>query len=728
MKRIKTILSVLLVGCLLGTLFPVESSASQEDKATFQGHSYQIFSGICETWKDAKDYCESLGGHLATISSQEENTFLHNFLLDAGYESAYFGLTDRAKEGEWVWVTGEPVTYTNWQPGEPNSENSNEDYAMFYYKFPNGTWNDGNFGNGTFLCEWDHTGSGEFRFTSNRTITCIPKNTTFDIYAGYYINDVLSKGQYQVSVSDHDVLRIDGIQNSSYGQCISLTTKKSGVAVLKIEDVSSGAVGSLELNVVNSEAVDSFENVPTMTFEEGKTTNFYNYSGMVVDDFQYKEARDANGEIEYYDVTMTIYNSLDIYGAVTSFDSAGNIEDYCVIDKFTTMDSSFIDSISKLIKQTGDLFYLLGNEHYYSGEGVTKRTPIEVRVPVGGYLEISNNTSSPVALFANITGLTIDFMATTGSLATSSDKLGKSKSLIIDQVLEEAFTKNYVNKAMVKTITELAQQELKNSDWSLSNFGDGIQDLLNVFTASGVDLLKLMTEEIASVTGIASLTESAVLDVLPTGDLINFLYTLSNTGQLILEAKLLNDSVHYPEGIYLYPSSFTDVSTQAYYSDPVQWASMNGITSGTSQTTFSPNDSCTRAQMVTFLWHAAGDPTPKSSINPFKDVAKNSYYYKAVLWAVENSVTGGTSATTFSPNETCTRAQAVTFLYNYAGKPTISDIDTPFKDIPNNAYYDTPVKWAIDFGVTSGTSATTFSPANNCTRGQIVTFLYNYLG
>lgn len=155
---------------------------------------------------------------------------------------------------------------------------------------------------------------------------------------------------------------------------------------------------------------------------------------------------------------------------------------------------------------------------------------------------------------------------------------------------------------------------------------------------------------------------------------------------------------------------------------------MNGITSGTSQTTFSPNDSCTRAQMVTFLWHAAGDPTPKSSINPFKDVAKNSYYYKAVLWAVENSVTGGTSATTFSPNETCTRAQAVTFLYNYAGKPTISDIDTPFKDIPNNAYYDTPVKWAIDFGVTSGTSATTFSPANNCTRGQIVTFLYNYLG
>jgi hypothetical protein len=122
---------------------------------------YEVFSNAATSWEDAEQYCESLGGHLATISSQEENEYVYQLMLDAGYKSAYFGMTDKDVEGTWVWVNGESGSYTNWHSGEPNHENANEDYAMFYYKFTDGTWNDGDFGgstvNGgrTFICEWD---------------------------------------------------------------------------------------------------------------------------------------------------------------------------------------------------------------------------------------------------------------------------------------------------------------------------------------------------------------------------------------------------------------------------------------------------------------------------------------------------------------------------------------------------------------------------------------------
>lgn len=168
--------------------------------------------------------------------------------------------------------------------------------------------------------------------------------------------------------------------------------------------------------------------------------------------------------------------------------------------------------------------------------------------------------------------------------------------------------------------------------------------------------------------------------------------------------------------------SFVDVSPSAYYCDAVAWAIENGVTSGTSATTFSPDAACTRAQTVTFLWRAAGSPAPKSSVNPFADVPTSAYYYDAVLWAVEQGITAGTSATTFSPDATCTRGQIVTFLHRADG--TAATGSNPFADVADSAYYVDAVKWAVAEGVTAGTSATTFSPDASCTRGQIVTFMY----
>ena len=168
---------------------------------------------------------------------------------------------------------------------------------------------------------------------------------------------------------------------------------------------------------------------------------------------------------------------------------------------------------------------------------------------------------------------------------------------------------------------------------------------------------------------------------------------------------------------------FADVPSDAYYYDAVNWAVANGVTSGTSATMFSPNMVCTRGQMVMFLWRAAGSPTPGKTDMPFEDVSPDAYYYTAVQWAVEQGITGGTSATTFGPDDMVTHGQTVTFLWRYSGSPDVRA--SGFADVTADAYYATAVAWAAKESITSGTSATTFSPAAPCTRAQIVTFLYH---
>lgn len=168
---------------------------------------------------------------------------------------------------------------------------------------------------------------------------------------------------------------------------------------------------------------------------------------------------------------------------------------------------------------------------------------------------------------------------------------------------------------------------------------------------------------------------------------------------------------------------FVDVATGSYYEDAVDWAVENGITKGTDDTHFSPNGICTRAQAVTFLWRTAGSPKPETRAMPFTDVPVGSYYYDAVLWAVENGITKGTSDTTFSPNMTCSRAQIVAFLWRSEKSPAAGTAN-PFADVKSTAYYADAVLWAVKENITKGTTSTTFSPNADCTRAQIVTFLW----
>ena len=188
-------------------------------------------------------------------------------------------------------------------------------------------------------------------------------------------------------------------------------------------------------------------------------------------------------------------------------------------------------------------------------------------------------------------------------------------------------------------------------------------------------------------------------------------YNVAENIELIVNAKLMR---------------FEDVPEGSYFFDPVYWAVARGITAGTSETTFSPHMGASRSQVVTFLWRMAGSPEPETAENRFTDVSEKAFYYKAVLWAVENGITGGSSETTFSPKATCTRAEVVTFLWRMAGSPEPEATDCSLRDVPANAYFVKPVLWALEKGITAGTSATTFSPKATCTRAQIVTFLSRY--
>ena len=178
---------------------------------------------------------------------------------------------------------------------------------------------------------------------------------------------------------------------------------------------------------------------------------------------------------------------------------------------------------------------------------------------------------------------------------------------------------------------------------------------------------------------------------------------------------------------YVPYNPFTDVGEKDYFYAPVLWAVGEKITTGMSATTFAPEAPCTRGQIVTFLWRAYGSPEPVTTENPFADVSPKAYYYKAVLWAVEQGITTGMSETSFAPDATCTRGQVATFLWRTQGKPEAATTENPFFDVSPKAYYYSAVLWAVEQGITQGTGKGNFSPEDDCTRGQIVTFLYRTL-
>ena len=237
--------------------------------------------------------------------------------------------------------------------------------------------------------------------------------------------------------------------------------------------------------------------------------------------------------------------------------------------------------------------------------------------------------------------------------------------------------------------------------------------------------VKIITEDGSKMDILLYQTEMG--DMVQTSQYEDLAFGNQETFQVTKEGYVTkNNNTVTPDEYYKFVNPFTDIPEGKWYTKEVLWALRKGITSGTTATQFSPNNGCTRAEVVSFLWRAAGCPEPQSTENPFTDVPEGKWYTKAVLWAAENKITSGTTPTTFSPKDTCTRGEIVAFMYRNAKSPEVQNVQNEFTDVPEGKWYTAPVLWAAKQGVTSGLTPTTFAPNATCTRAQIVTFLYRY--
>ena len=232
-------------------------------------------------------------------------------------------------------------------------------------------------------------------------------------------------------------------------------------------------------------------------------------------------------------------------------------------------------------------------------------------------------------------------------------------------------------------------------------------------------------EEIGS--GAFTACDALTLTVMnPSCTIYDYKNTLGTPGKTVIRGYAGSTAQSYAEK-YKYSfvvPTFLDVLDSAFFAKAVTWAVDNGVTKGTAPGKFSPNDTCTRGQVVTFLHRAVGSPKPEGTENPFTDVKSGAFYYKSVLWAVVNKITSGMTKTTFEPDGSCTRGQVVTFLWRAKGCPEPESQDNPFTDVKPGAFYYKAVLWAVENKITNGMSKTAFAPNATCTRGQIVTFLY----
>ncbi len=543
------------------------------DDANVSNHKYQYFEGGI-SWYDAKKKCEELGGHLLVISSVEEQAYINSYvdeLRQAGKLTKlniWLGAT--VNNGVITWVNGEKTNYTNWATGEPNNYGDVENSLMMYTSLSNGnlgSWNDES-GNGRndggaytlstmgYICEWDTDFKREdgFNFYLNYPTNCISVNEEVDLHIGYYLDgkiDSNTKG-YIYTVTDSSIIDVvDNGWSDKYGQKLIIKAKKAGNATITVTNPHNEKSESLRIYVSN-ESGWTFDNVPKMTIEEGKVTNFYNYSGMVVDEFSYSEHKDADGNIDYYIVTMNVYNSENLYGAVTSHYSNGNLAGYCVIDKKVDYEKSFIDSLKSLYYNCGDIYYLIKNEYYYSGKSSTKETNVSIKVPVDGYLAISNNVLvSDVANMANFCGGIYDAAAllTDISEAEINEKLlDDVKKKIIEEVIDEI-----LQEEVSDCLTEGVLEGFKDINLDHDNPVEAIIYIANkVHDFAMVDLVSLIEEKMASELGVASLGESIVTKILPTGWIIDAMYNVNKALDFVTWFNQYCRSKNKASGLFIY--------------------------------------------------------------------------------------------------------------------------------------------------------------------------------
>ena len=884
-----------------------------EAMAIYNDHAYMLVQADVSSWEDAQTYCESMGGHLATITSAEENDFIYSYIVECGYRNAYFGLTEKNNEGEWEWVTGEPVEYLNWHSGEPNDENGHENYAMFYYKFSDGTWNDGDFGQGTvdgeknFICEWDTavvahdtigeltevdywvlshiaywnfdkylgktmkealTGMGKWDKTFEDTdmkyselcgaighwklvdvenysningfygVTFANGDDAVVAYRGsipltsadavfskdalfdWVLNDLypilanrlFSQGQYKnaiamyenaakgygnIAVTGHSLGGgLADIISAHYGcrgvsmnaisildTCYTKLPKLFGFSFAGVDkwnfvdhanqfdllagsfEIAFSAIGATKLKPVIIHATDS--NDPDIT----KLVYYHGLGSYITRNAQGKPA--LTGRTGAFIPSSTISNHMATTGTSIDLGTSGNNfinKGLSVATARTSYGGDGHDTISTNVwndtiiggKGSDDLDGSWGNDTYayYKGDDVDiihdiggddrlillgfdeDDTFSVVEDPGSDYICITNGGKDIVRISKKNREYTL---FTTNRFKIVLDHGNDSQTEVFD--ITDAFDKYKSGEHLYigcpvhvevldpdgNVVYTLTDGEVGSWYTDYGNFyvfeeenGEygKVLDLVEGYAARIVGAGEGTMEVTYQVPVDGELTDPVSVSGVPVTEHLSATIEESEDGDVYLVIDEDSDGETDSERKLYGECPFTDVPEGSFYYEPVMWAVEEGITSGATETTYNPGGTCLRAQVVTFLHRADGNPEPTSTRNPFTDVKPGDFFYKPVLWAVEKGITSGVSATAFGSYSNCNRAAVVTFLWRAAGSPEPESTNNPFVDVKTTDFFYKPVLWAVENGITAGIDATHFGPTADCNRAQVVTFLY----
>lgn len=510
------------------------------DAYYYNGHYYMVYDYVCNSWESAKTYCENKGGYLATITSQSENDAVYSYVTSLGYENAYFGFSDSNVEGKWEWVTGEEVNYTNWHSGEPNAETSTEDYAMFYWKFSDGTWNDGNFGNGTvlddmvFICEWDTQNNTEagilsdgIHIYSDHSNLSIKQGDSLTVGAGLFkdnnqINDV-SKMTYMIE----DTSIVKANNTSVHDNClfVKLSSQSVGTTYITFSDSNTGYTLRTPITVYdNSKSSYTISGVPVCY--QLLNTNFFNANGLCVDNYTYSVNNDKTANVSF-----DVYNSKYTYGAVEVYDSNGNIKDVVSINKMkmnnTSIKSSVWDNTCNLVND-----FVTGDITNYRSKLETAHTHVSVKIPENGYIVITNDPSESVTVaVVNAVDMLMSLKSVTGSISNFDEKSNDfarkvTKKMVLDTAYKDLYKNQYkYSKNILKGIS-------KNALFSTESLGDFANTILNNLQTIDADkLIKDSAIEFGWSFGESVFKELAG----PVGQVMNGLFAFGKLGNLIVQ-------------------------------------------------------------------------------------------------------------------------------------------------------------------------------------------------
>ena len=709
------------------------------DKKVVQygGHSYVLFDSKNEigkqkklSWDEAGKLAQKLGGHLATITSKDENKFLYDYMSKTcDYENAYFGLSDAQAEDKWKWCTeesldevfDEELAKELWADGEPNGGRG-ENYGMYYYKSEPGKWNDGsnNSSNDFFvyLFEWENLEKFERYGMSSQCaddFADVTEGTSQDIsvqaiYSGEYgsknengknlktacFSELIPGEQYVIwALADIDVK--DPLDSDNLLFVDQAVAQEDGTLAFEyIQQIPSDVSYVFVCGASNKNLKDAQITFPEMV---------------------------ADGELQ-------VIEPIVVYDGITLTEGM----DYEVSGEgFFTESGEYTCTISGIHNYTGEVectYTVTGHEHSFSNYTSDGNATCSKDGTKTAKCDSCNQTKT-IRDEGSILGHDFGDWNTVRSANCTEDGEEQRSCARCDHIESktiEAVGHGWDDGIVTKEPTEETE-------------GERLYICIVCGATKIVSIPAIGHEHSyeAAVTAPTCTEQGYTTYTCRCGDSYpaDYVEALGHAFRewiVIQKPTIREDGIEEhtctrcghseSRSIAKLPNPFTDVPKDSFFYVPVMWALENEVTAGATETTFNPSGLCLRAHVVTFLYRAAGSPVPSSTKTPFTDVKSCDFYYNPVLWAVENGITQGISKTQFGSTQVCNRAAVVTFLWRAFGSPEPKSTYNPFVDVKNTDFFYNPVLWAVENGITAGVDATHFNPAGDCNRAQVVTFLY----